>query len=223
MQRFSKRSTKAAQGIKPRAKPLKRPSQARSRFTVEVIFEAFVQVWRQKGWDRLTTRQVALEAGFAIGTLYQYFPSKQALLSGYTRHCVEWLYDKVDVEVIKPEDLGWRDRLHRLIRLTGALNSGDGPYFDSQMVALEYQIAETRHHQRVLEELIDLWKRAFAACDDLAVKPPDAMVDSMLTNLWGGFRYGLLTQRDDAQRDAWLECVETLYASYLDHPDESTR
>lgn len=220
MRRFRKSSATPGQGLGPRAKPLKRPTQARSRFTVEVIFEAFVQVWKQQGWERLTTRQVALEAGFAVGTLYQYFPSKQALLSGYTRHCLEWLYNKVEVEVIQPEGLNWRERLHRLVVLSGALNGNDGPFFDSQMVALEYQIAETRHHQRVLRELIDLWQRTFEACTDLAKKPPEAMVDSMLTGLWGGYRYGLLTERDDAQRDAWLESMETLYVSYLERLEQ---
>lgn len=82
--------------LSPRAKPLKRPSQARAVFTVEAIYEAFVRIWRRDGWSGLTTRAVALEAGVAIGTLYDYFPSKEALLSGYVRHCLEHLLQQVD-------------------------------------------------------------------------------------------------------------------------------
>src|SRR5471030_1801070 len=89
----------------PRAKPLKRPSQARALFTVEAIYQAFVRIWQRDGWAKLTTRAVALESGFAVGTLYDYFPSKEALLSGYVRMCVETLLRQLDEHVIAPRDL----------------------------------------------------------------------------------------------------------------------
>ncbi|WP_230626125.1 TetR/AcrR family transcriptional regulator [Cupriavidus necator] len=78
----------------PRSKPLKRPSQQRAHFTVNAIYDAFVRIWRRHGWDGVTTRAVALEAGFSVGTLYEYFPSKEALVSGYVRHTVETLLDR---------------------------------------------------------------------------------------------------------------------------------
>lgn len=80
--------------LNPRAKPLKRPSQARAIFTVEAIYEAFVRIWQRDGWSGLTTRAVALEAGVAIGTLYDYFPSKEAIDAwlitawGGRRYCI---------------------------------------------------------------------------------------------------------------------------------------
>jgi AcrR family transcriptional regulator len=58
----------------------KTPVQARSTFTVEAIFEAAVQVLLELGSDRLTTTRVAARAGVSVGTLYQYYPNKQALL-----------------------------------------------------------------------------------------------------------------------------------------------
>ncbi len=48
--------------------------------TVEAIYEATVQVLLRDGPDRLTTVRVAERAGVSVGTLYQYFPNKQALL-----------------------------------------------------------------------------------------------------------------------------------------------
>jgi AcrR family transcriptional regulator len=58
----------------------KTPVQARSTFTVEAIFEAAIQVLLELGSDRLTTTRVAARAGVSVGTLYQYYPNKQALL-----------------------------------------------------------------------------------------------------------------------------------------------
>ena len=71
-------------------RPLKRPRQARARFTVQAIYDAFVRIWQRDGWQRLTTRNVALETGISVGTLYDYFPSKTALLSGYVGQHFGW-------------------------------------------------------------------------------------------------------------------------------------
>ena len=48
--------------------------------TVEAISEATIQVLLAMGLDRLTTTRVAERAGVSVGTLYQYYPNKQALL-----------------------------------------------------------------------------------------------------------------------------------------------
>ncbi len=58
----------------------KTPQQSRSVATVEAIYDATIQVLLKNGPDGLTTVHVALRAGVSVGTLYQYFPNKQALL-----------------------------------------------------------------------------------------------------------------------------------------------
>jgi AcrR family transcriptional regulator len=65
--------------------PRKRPVQARSTATVEAILEAAIQVLLSVGKDRLTTTRVAMRAGVSVGTLYQYFPNKSALLKAVLR------------------------------------------------------------------------------------------------------------------------------------------
>jgi AcrR family transcriptional regulator len=62
-------------------KSIRMPVQARSAYTVEAIFEATIQVLVQGGVQLLTTTKVADRAGVSVGTLYQYFPNKNALLS----------------------------------------------------------------------------------------------------------------------------------------------
>ncbi len=66
--------------LNARAKPVRAPVQARSANTVEAIFQATVQVLIQLGIKQLTTTKVADRAGVSVGTLYQYFPNKEALL-----------------------------------------------------------------------------------------------------------------------------------------------
>ncbi|WP_158813016.1 TetR/AcrR family transcriptional regulator [Methylocapsa sp. S129] len=62
----------------------KTPRQARATATLEAILEATIQVLVAVGPARLTTTRVAARAGASVGTMYQYFPNKQALLYAVT-------------------------------------------------------------------------------------------------------------------------------------------
>ena len=77
-------------------KPRKLPVQARSAATVEVIFEATIQVLLAVGPGRLTTTRVAERAGVSVGTMYQYFPHKQALLYAVLQQHLEMVSDAVE-------------------------------------------------------------------------------------------------------------------------------
>lgn len=73
--------------VTPRLEPRKSPVQARSTASVEAILDATIQVLLAIGKERLTTTRVAHRAGVSVGTLYQYFPNKSALLqAALTRH-----------------------------------------------------------------------------------------------------------------------------------------
>ena len=58
----------------------KKPRQARAKATVQAILEATAQVLVSDGYSRLTTTKVAERAGVSVGTLYQYFGDKDALV-----------------------------------------------------------------------------------------------------------------------------------------------
>ncbi|GGG67114.1 TetR/AcrR family transcriptional regulator [Edaphobacter dinghuensis] len=65
--------------------PRKLPVQARSAASVDAILQATIQVLLAVGKERLTTTRVAMRAGVSVGTLYQYFPNKSALLQAALR------------------------------------------------------------------------------------------------------------------------------------------
>ena len=58
---------------------VRRPSQSRSKATVDAILEATSQVLRREGLEGCTTTKIAERAGVSVGTLYQYFPNKAAV------------------------------------------------------------------------------------------------------------------------------------------------
>jgi AcrR family transcriptional regulator len=64
-----------------RTVPRKSPTQVRSRATVDAIVAATARVLVRDGYDALSTNRVAKEAGVSVGSLYQYFPGKEALVA----------------------------------------------------------------------------------------------------------------------------------------------
>jgi len=67
----------------------------RSRGTVETIFEATARIIEQQGQGALNTNHIAARAGISIGTLYQYFPTKDAILVAMARR--ELANDRAEV------------------------------------------------------------------------------------------------------------------------------
>lgn len=76
-------------------KPRKRPIQERSATTVEAILEATIRILRTEGWARLTTTRVAGRAGVSVGSLYQYFPNREAIAAALVRRRTRDLLEAV--------------------------------------------------------------------------------------------------------------------------------
>src|ERR1700677_1880174 len=65
----------------------KLPGQRRARLTVDAILDAVVRILKREGIKAVTTNRVAKVAGVSIGSIYQYFPDKQALfIALHARH-----------------------------------------------------------------------------------------------------------------------------------------
>jgi AcrR family transcriptional regulator len=70
--------------------PRKQPRQARSRATVEAVLAAGAQVLIEHGYEKATTARIAERAGVSVGSLYQYYPNKEALVAALIeRHADE--------------------------------------------------------------------------------------------------------------------------------------
>ena len=70
--------------------PRKIPAQARSAATVDAILQAATQVLISSGFEKMSTTRIAERAGVSVGSFYQYFPNKRALLAALVhRHVSE--------------------------------------------------------------------------------------------------------------------------------------
>lgn len=66
---------------RPRIIPRKTASQERSRLTVDALLEATARVLVNEGYEHASTNRIAAVAGVSVGSLYQYFPGKEALVA----------------------------------------------------------------------------------------------------------------------------------------------
>jgi AcrR family transcriptional regulator len=75
---------------RPLTIPRKNASQERSRATVDTLIEATARILVKEGFDKASTNRIAEKAGVSVGSLYQYFPGKEALVAAVMeRHSQE--------------------------------------------------------------------------------------------------------------------------------------
>jgi AcrR family transcriptional regulator len=98
-----------------RTTPRKRPRQARSRATVDSVLEATARVLVKRGFDGLTTNLVADEAGVSIGSLYQYFPNKAALVGALIEKHVDAMQSLALAELTRVAQLPMRLAIRSVI------------------------------------------------------------------------------------------------------------
>jgi AcrR family transcriptional regulator len=95
--------------------PRKAAQQRRARVTTEAILEATAHILVSEGWDRLTTNHVAERAGVSIGSIYQYFPAKDAIVAALVDRHLERLAALVATEMARAVDLPFAEAAPRIV------------------------------------------------------------------------------------------------------------
>jgi AcrR family transcriptional regulator len=159
---------------RPLTSPRKIAAQARSRATVDALLEATARILVAEGFDRASTNRIAAAAGVSVGSLYQYFPSKEAVVAAviarHNRDLMQVVRDALEEVASQPLDEGVRKlvaaaieahridpALHRVlveqIPRTGALE--DVEAFNQETFALFRAYLE-RHRAELRQVDLDL-------------------------------------------------------------------
>jgi len=146
------------------ARPRKLPSQERSREMFETILDAAARVFVELGYARATTNKIAESAGISVGSLYQYFPSKDAIAVELLRRYRMKLLGLVGDSLGRVNERG----LERVVRdLVDALLRAEGIDPALQRVLIEQVLrtsarAEVLGFEERLEEVVAEQLRAAA-------------------------------------------------------------
>lgn len=99
------------------AAPRKRPSQPRSRATVENILQAAESIIASKGYAAATTNHIAQVACVSIGTVYQYFPRKEAIVAVLLENAVIYGFLPVRTQLLASMNQPLAESVPKLLHL----------------------------------------------------------------------------------------------------------
>ncbi len=97
--------------------PRKLPKQARSKATVDAILTAAARILVRDGFDKASTNRIAEVAGVSIGSLYQYFPSKDAIVAALMQRHVDDTIESVSEEFERVAAMPLRDAAQSMVDL----------------------------------------------------------------------------------------------------------
>ena len=196
--------------------PRKRPTQRRSQETVDAILEAGARVFAQRGFAGGTTNHIAETAGVSVGSLYEYFPNKGAILVAIAQRQLDRMIADVQHAIAAEspdEPLG--DLLGRFVRTMLDVHEadpelhrvifGEAPH-PSELHACVLQMEETLAH--TIEARL-------STCPEVAVRDTDTAAHLAVQTVEA------LTHRfvhhgiHELGREAFVDEVVVLLRSYL--------
>ncbi|MDI9219528.1 TetR family transcriptional regulator [Pantoea sp. EA-12] len=192
----------------------KRPQQARSSELVSAILQAATQVLELEGATRFTTARVAERAGVSIGSLYQYFPNKAAIL--FRLQSEEWKRTgDLLGSILRDRSVPARERLHQLTyaflhseceeaAMRTALNDAAPLYRDAPEVAAARAAGENVVGDFLQELLPNLEEQSRLRAADL--------INSTLGNVGKHFSE---TPRSDAEIQAYASDMADMFCAWI--------
>jgi AcrR family transcriptional regulator len=193
----------------------KRPRQIRSQQMVESLVEATGQIVAERGLSAASTNQIAMRAGVSIGSLYQYFENKEALIEALLDRMSQDLGSIVDILV---DDLADADA-HTVVR--GLLDAVVTRIEASNGVYLE--LVRNWHQLPSMRVVDDLERHMFEVCRVYAMRHMDRFRNGNLhpmlyvvinATLMTLVRY-LGQSNSRLRRDEVLDCLSDMVAGYI--------
>ncbi|WCM29441.1 TetR family transcriptional regulator [Sphingomonas sp. QA11] len=193
----------------------KQPKQARSNDLVAAVLDAAVQVLATEGAQRFTTARVAERAGVSVGSLYQYFPNKAAIL--FRLQSDEWrttsnMLRTILEDASNPPLERLRILVHAFLRseceeaqIRGALNDA-APLYRDAPEAIDTRAASAQIFQSFLHEVLpDATEDARSLAGDL--------IETTLSEVGSSFS---ATPRTTAEIDAYAGALADMLCAYVE-------
>ena len=195
--------------------PRKSPVQVRSAASVDAILEATVQVLLHVGKERLTTTRVALRAGVSVGTLYQYFPNKRALLQAALKHHLEEV--TAAVELVCKEQQGRTLRKMVTALITAFL---EAKMTDAKTSAALYSVSSDVDGAKIAQQMgvrsNEAIARMLATANEPLTVDPQLVASMLQGTMFGVSRRMLESGAAEKQFDSLRGELVFLACSYVD-------
>ena len=197
--------------------PRKSASQERSRATVQALLDATARVLTREGYDRASTNRIAATAGVSVGSLYQYFPNKEALVAALVaRHNREML-DLLREALKEVASLDLATAIAKLVRAAVDAHRVDPALhrvFDEQVPRMG-QLAKIEALQGETFQLVRSYLEERR--DEISVRDLDSTTSILVTTV-EALTHQFVIHRPGAperDRDRFIDEVTRLVVGYL--------
>jgi AcrR family transcriptional regulator len=200
---------------RPTARARKAPKQARSRELVETILTAAARVFVRRGYAHATTNRIAEAAGVSVGSLYQYFPSKDAIAVELLRRYRARLLELVAAHLATIDATSLAEAVHALLV---ALLRAEGIDPALHRVLIE-QVLRTDARGELLgfEERLEQLLGEVLARTDTEVRGRDLQIVSfVVVRVVLAMIHAVVVDRPDLDRERVADELTRLVVGYLE-------
>jgi AcrR family transcriptional regulator len=162
----------------------KQPRQERAASTVDAIVTAVERVLDAHGVAGLTTNRVAEVAGVSVGTLYQYYSNKQALVGALQERVLRTLADTIDRALTAAQDVPFADLSARIGDALVAVYRSQRP-IHRWLIELRTEAAYQERFRRTVDEIVERVAAFLAARADFTHPEPRAAAFTIVAAVEG--------------------------------------
>jgi len=183
--------------------------------SVDAILKATIQVLLRVGKERLTTTRVALRAGVSVGTLYQYFPNKRALLQAALKRHLTEVAEAVELVCREQEGRTLRQMVTALITAFLQVKMRDA----KTSIAL-YSVSSDVDGAKIVQQIGTRFHKAIVRMLRTASNPlptdPQLVAAMLQASMSGAIRILLESSTPEQQFEALREELIFVARAYLD-------
>lgn len=204
----------------PRLQPRKVPKQARARETQQRFLDAAARVFARHGYSAGTTNRIAEEAGASVGSLYQYFPNKDAILIALVRRHIDEGVELVAARLADPQPRSLVERLDGLVDAVLTNHAGD-PRLHQVLFEEAPRPPELLAELHALEaSIIEAAEAMIRADDTTHVDDPAMAARLVVTAIESLIHRYVSSQHADLDLESFRHELVTMLSRYLHGPDE---
>ena len=122
----------------------RRPTQRRARQTVEAVLDAVVRILKREGAGAITTNRIAEVAGVSIGSVYQYFPDKEAIFAALHERHVQEIDRMVHTVLVEHAASSLEEFVREMVEGLVKAHEADPELYEMLMTAVPHRAGESR-------------------------------------------------------------------------------
>jgi len=183
----------ASRGVRLSAATRRKPQQTRAKFSSEALQEAFVRVLLERGYERVTVREVAAVAGVGVGTFYEYVANKEALAALTIHMCVKQQAQAMQASMERNRGQPLTDMVQAIIHDQVELLMGDADKWVA-LFLLERRVSSSNAYLKHYDQFVAMWRQALAsACEPLGEERLDHVARMVHAIVYGWVTQCLMT------------------------------